>query len=575
MSYCGNCGTKLTEGHDFCPECGAKVRGGTESAAISEPEPVTPSAATPMAVSPGPTSSGNATESETSLQKLASLRTQAQTAEKKSGSKILVSILLFILLAGAAAIGGGVYLAYRVKQKATAVLDKLETGGGKNHKANPNDVKPNDSGDDRSSKNADQNNTQDGKQRSGDDPNVSKGLDAISGLMDKMGFGDPPPNPYQELPVLQPDDLHKNFCDPDHEAKDLPDSSTPIVGNSGIPMKKGLLLVKAWGRKFGDSEGIDSVSRITNKYVEIADSGPYFTSPDAEKGNPDSAVREVCSNDLQEAHGLATGFSDYGPITLPGSTTIDISHELFRTLKERGKIDFRYLEYVRAGGLGTGGYLHWERGVLTRVEPGGVSMPVIVNGTPMKLPAIHAAGTVVVESKKAQELSKDPNNQPLATDLYVLDDPANPLVLLFKENVNNFRMQVTEIRFPLPTPEKKIEHELSKNKKALVYGIYFDYNSDEIRKESEPVLKEIAQALTDKPEWKLTIAGHTDNIGGHKYNLELSQRRSASVKKALVERYHIDPNRLSTTGSGDYAPVDTNDTLEGRARNRRVELTLD
>jgi outer membrane protein OmpA-like peptidoglycan-associated protein len=340
-------------------------------------------------------------------------------------------------------------------------------------------------------------------------------------------------------------------------------------------MERGLLVVKAWGRKFGDSELMDTVSRTTNKYVEIADSGTYFTSADKEKGDPGSAAREVCTNDLQAAHGLATGFVRYGPITLPGTTTVNVSHELFRALKEDGKIDFCFVEYVPVGSPGAGGYLHWERGVLSRVEPGDVSMPVIVNGTPMTLPAIHAAGTVLVESKKAQELSKDPNDGPLATDLYVLDDPVNPLLLLFKQNVNNFRVQVTEIRFPLPTPEKNIEQELSKNRKALVYGIYFDYNSDEIKKESEPVLKEIAQAMADKPDWKLTITGHTDNIGGHKYNLDLSQRRSASVKNALVERYHVNPHRLSTSGNGDYSPVDTNDTLEGRARNRRVELTLD
>lgn len=73
------------------------------------------------------------------------------------------------------------------------------------------------------------------------------------------------------------------------------------------------------------------------------------------------------------------------------------------------------------------------------------------------------------------------------------------------------------------------------------------------------------------------VAGfrYTDNIGGHKYNLELSQRRSAAVKKALIERYQVDPSRLSTSGAGDSDPIDTNDTLEGRARNRRVELTLD
>lgn len=100
-------------------------------------------------------------------------------------------------------------------------------------------------------------------------------------------------------------------------------------------------------------------------------------------------------------------------------------------------------------------------------------------------------------------------------------------------------------------------------------------DSNTIRPVSEPVLKEIAQAMADRPNWKLTVTGHTDNIGGHTYNLELSQRRADAVKKALVDRYHINPNRLSTSGDGDSAPLDTNDTLEGRARNRRVELTLD
>jgi len=80
------------------------------------------------------------------------------------------------------------------------------------------------------------------------------------------------------------------------------------------------------------------------------------------------------------------------------------------------------------------------------------------------------------------------------------------------------------------------------------------------------VLKEIAQAMTAKADWKLTITGHTDNIGGHKYNLELSQRRSLAVKKVLVERYRVNPNRLSTSGGGNSAPIDNNGTLEGCVR---------
>jgi OOP family OmpA-OmpF porin len=156
-------------------------------------------------------------------------------------------------------------------------------------------------------------------------------------------------------------------------------------------------------------------------------------------------------------------------------------------------------------------------------------------------------------------------------DLKVFDDPLNPLVLLFKFEGDAFRIEVTKIEFP--NQAKKIEQELAKNKKAVVYGIYFDFNSDKIKPESKQVLTEIADALKDNTDWKLTVDGHTDNIGGDAYNLDLSKRRSAAVKQALVTQYHVRPDRLSSTGSGVAGAIDTNDTIIGRSHNRRVELT--
>jgi outer membrane protein OmpA-like peptidoglycan-associated protein len=105
-----------------------------------------------------------------------------------------------------------------------------------------------------------------------------------------------------------------------------------------------------------------------------------------------------------------------------------------------------------------------------------------------------------------------------------------------------------------------------------VYGIYFDFASDAIRPESEPILKEIADVLARNAEWTLSINGHTDNIGGDTSNLDLSRRRSEAVRKALTERYAIAPARLTTSGYGASQPKATNDTIEGRAQNRRVEL---
>lgn len=72
--------------------------------------------------------------------------------------------------------------------------------------------------------------------------------------------------------------------------------------------------------------------------------------------------------------------------------------------------------------------------------------------------------------------------------------------------------------------------------------------------------------------WTLTINGHTDNIGGEAFNLDLSRRRSAAVRRALSERYKIDPARLTTGGLGASQPKENNSTIEGRAKNRRVEL---
>jgi outer membrane protein OmpA-like peptidoglycan-associated protein len=67
------------------------------------------------------------------------------------------------------------------------------------------------------------------------------------------------------------------------------------------------------------------------------------------------------------------------------------------------------------------------------------------------------------------------------------------------------------------------------------------------------------------------VGGHTDHISSDAYNLDLPNRRAAAVKEALVESYHIRGDRLATTG-GASRPKELNDTLEGRARNRRVEL---
>ena len=107
---------------------------------------------------------------------------------------------------------------------------------------------------------------------------------------------------------------------------------------------------------------------------------------------------------------------------------------------------------------------------------------------------------------------------------------------------------------------------------VAVYGIYFDTGKADIKPESEPILQEIAKLLQQNPELKLYIVGHTDNVGDLTYNIELSQARADAVVTKLVSEYSINAKRLEAQGVGFLAPVASNKTEEGRAKNRRVEL---
>jgi len=107
--------------------------------------------------------------------------------------------------------------------------------------------------------------------------------------------------------------------------------------------------------------------------------------------------------------------------------------------------------------------------------------------------------------------------------------------------------------------------------KAL-YGIYFDTGSAEIKPESSSTLAEIAKLLGQQPALKLLVVGHTDNQGGYEFNMDLSRRRADAVVKALVSNHGIAANRLRAAGVGYLSPVASNDTEDGRAKNRRVEL---
>jgi OmpA-OmpF porin, OOP family len=107
---------------------------------------------------------------------------------------------------------------------------------------------------------------------------------------------------------------------------------------------------------------------------------------------------------------------------------------------------------------------------------------------------------------------------------------------------------------------------------ATVYGILFDTGKSEIKPESEQAIGEIAKLLKGDTGLNLYVVGHTDNVGGLESNMKLSQSRAEAVMQALVRNYGIGASRLKAFGAGPYAPVASNETEDGRAKNRRVEL---
>lgn len=349
--------------------------------------------------------------------------------------------------------------------------------------------------------------------------------------------------------------------------------SAPAAGAPRIPLIVGLNVTSAVQAVEGDYESLANVSGLRAHDVQLTISGD---APQVAGEAPEAVTisRTVQAADLEHGHTIKYFFSSADPDVIPGSTAIGVSAAVLDDLRKTGKSEITL--DGRAGGLfsavsdllgsaakssGVGQLLDNRiraTGVVSLTEPKPVAMSVLVNGRMTSLPAYHVRGHL-----GAGEDGED-------ADLFILDDSANPLVLRGKISADKW--EVTKIEYPLPDAAASMERDLAKDRRSVLYGIYFDFNSATIRPTSEPVLEEIVTVMKREPTWKLRVEGHTDNVGGDKKNLDLSTRRAAAVKAALVQR-GVSEERLDTGGYGSSVPKETNTTLQGRARNRRVELS--
>ena len=335
-----------------------------------------------------------------------------------------------------------------------------------------------------------------------------------------------------------------------------------------IPLVKGLLVSGAQAAEKGDKEQIRRIDTVTPAAATLV---IEWDTPSSTPGKPPdrkASSRTVDKADLATSHRLMGIYEIGKQEHYPGSTGWGTSAEVINQLRSTGSSEILLAANpdpamtMVAMSKNNGEMVGWNghplnKCELHRVGTADVAMPMLVNGARVELPVIH--GVCKIGGDDAH--------------LYILDQPSNPLVLASQGE--DGLTQMVSIDFPPEIPGEEassMEQALEQKKPVEIYGIYFDFNSATIKPDSEAVLKQISDILHKNPSWKLSISGHTDNIGDAAFNQALSERRAAAVKDALVTRYGISADRLTTKGYGASSPIETNSTLEGRARNRRVEL---
>ncbi|MEH6446150.1 MAG: OmpA family protein [Oceanospirillaceae bacterium] len=110
------------------------------------------------------------------------------------------------------------------------------------------------------------------------------------------------------------------------------------------------------------------------------------------------------------------------------------------------------------------------------------------------------------------------------------------------------------------------------NVAIVLEGVFFEYKSFDLTSDSQQILNNVASKLI-AAQAEILVAGHTDSIGGNAYNVQLSDKRAASVKQHLISQ-GVPSQNISSEGFGEKNPVASNETDDGRAQNRRVEMQI-
>jgi outer membrane protein OmpA-like peptidoglycan-associated protein len=279
--------------------------------------------------------------------------------------------------------------------------------------------------------------------------------------------------------------------------------------------------------------------------------------------------------DLKAGHKIHDRYCEGDTASLPGVTGWPLaSSAIVQDLAGAGSTK---LSVVECNNALIGGLTHQlYRGSLMLVGKGTEPFSLLLNGARVQVPVYHVKGPLTLLGNEAAK-----------QELWILADAESPLVMRstwqsedpdeVAKHQDTATFQLVRIDAPdtseLQAVATLAEQLASKTCRAELHGVYFNTDSAALLSASDGTLRDVAGLLKAHAEWSLTVEGHTDNIGTSEHNLDLSNRRALAVKEALVSRFGVAAPRLATAGFGQTHPVEDNTTVEGRARNRRVELS--
>lgn len=339
-----------------------------------------------------------------------------------------------------------------------------------------------------------------------------------------------------------------------------------------IPLVAGLTVTTAVAQAGGDYESLKRLQVREDAGWRL----DYSATVPTAQGKPESigSERILHDDDLLSARTYRNYFESDVEEDYPGTTALGASGTVLEELKTTGSSRFALVgedsflqrafadipgaensPLALAAALTASAGISFK-GELLRQSLG--SMDVLVNDQIRSLPVLVASGRFTAK-----------NGRSMDAELSFLDDALNPIALQWRIGDTCLRV----VRIDYPEPVKQLAQTLKAEKRVALPGLYFDFGSAALRPESAAALPAILEAVLAVPEG-LILEGHTDSIGDAVKNQALSLARAEAVWSALRA---LDPAlgpQPRIVGYGATRPRASNDTLEGRAQNRRVELAI-